>query len=46
MAGKGKKVWVRDPALADTDVFAKGTVISDTPSQVSGLARPPARRSI
>eukprot|EP00966_Prymnesium_polylepis_P295021 6813282-Prymnesium_polylepis.1 len=41
MAGKGKKVWVRDPALADTDVFTKGTVISDTPSQAR---RPDFRR--
>ena len=34
----GKKVWVRDPAIAEEDVFTKGVVISEDPQQAS--ARP------
>ena len=37
MSRVGKKVWVRDPALADTDVFCKGTVISEDATTVRKL---------
>ena len=30
----GKTVWVRDPALADEQVFIKGKVLSEDTSQV------------
>ena len=30
----GKKVWVRDPALANDAVFVKGVVISEDPERV------------
>ena len=30
----GKRVWVRDPALADDQVFIKGDVISEDAAQV------------
>ena len=33
MTLSGKKVWVRDPALADEAVFVKGTVISEDATQ-------------
>jgi len=35
MPSAGAKVWVRDPAIAEADVFARGTVISDTPTQIT-----------
>ena len=34
MTRAGKKVWVRDPALANDTVFAKGVVISEDATQV------------
>ena len=34
MAARGKLVWVRDPALADEDVFVKGKIISEDEKQV------------
>ena len=37
MSKVGKKVWVRDPALADTAVFIKGVVISEESATVSGV---------
>ena len=46
MATKGKKVWVRDPALADSDVFAKGTVISDSGGSQVLLQRSPSHNHV
>ena len=37
MSKQGKLVWVRDPALADTDVFVKCRVISEDASQVQEI---------
>ena len=37
MGGQKKEVWVKDPALAKTDVYRKGTVESETPDTVSWL---------
>ena len=34
MTRAGKKVWVRDPARANDDVFVKGLVISEDATQV------------
>ena len=34
MSRVGKAVWVRDPALVDSDVFRKGIVISEDATQV------------
>ena len=30
-----KKVWVRDPAKADDEVFARGTIISEDATQIT-----------
>ena len=46
MSRVGKAVWVRDPGLADTDVFRKGVVISEDATQVKmppSHAQAPAR---
>ena len=40
MTLSGKKVWVRDPALADEAVFVKGTVISEDATQARTAIRP------
>ena len=40
MTLSGKKVWVRDPALADEAVFVKGTVISEDATQASTAIHP------
>ena len=38
MTRAGKKVWVRDPALANDTVFAKGLVISEDATQVRAFS--------
>ena len=35
----GKLVWVRDPALADGNVFDKCKIVSEDANQVRGAAR-------
>jgi hypothetical protein len=37
MTRAGKKVWVRDPALANDRVFIKGLVISEDATQVRAV---------
>ena len=34
MSRTGKKVWVRDPAKADEEVFIRGVIVSEDASQV------------
>ena len=41
-AAAKKKVWVRDPALVQTDVFENGEVVSDDGKQAR---EPPACRT-